>query len=42
MIEALFASCLLMAGALGIIGLGVGIVWVFGGKKVRDQIRSEW
>jgi hypothetical protein len=28
--------------ALALIAAAVGLVYVFGGKKVREQIRSEW
>ena len=27
---------------LGTIAAGVGIVYLFGGKKIRQQIREDW
>lgn len=41
-LELLFFSLCTVGAAMSVLALGIGIVYIFGGKKIRKQIREEW
>ena len=40
--EQAFYACAIGGIILSICGAGLGLVWIFGGNEVREQIKKEW
>ena len=41
-IEQLFYACAIGGILLSVCTIALGMVWLFGGDKVREQIKEEW
>ena len=42
MSEQLFYITAITGGVVGLFLAALALVWIFGGKEIRDQIREEW